>query len=183
MRIQDIDPSFGHWFAGFTDGEGCFTITAKYNLPRRHFPSYGLSFHIGLRRDDLPILEEIRTRINVGRIKVSHQNKEQNPQARLIVTRKRECFRLIDIFDLFPLRAKKARDFSIWKEAGMIWSKIKRLSQHNQRVGRGESLQVDMKRLKEQLENCRTFSLHNDATVSVPEQSLPLFTACPDCRS
>jgi hypothetical protein len=56
-----IDPGFGHWFAGFVDGEGCFLIT-------RVGKSYRCIFSLHLRGDDRPILEEIHRNLGIGTV-------------------------------------------------------------------------------------------------------------------
>jgi hypothetical protein len=38
-----------------------------------------------------------------------------------IITKRAELGRLIEILDTYPLRAKKARDYAIWREAVRIW--------------------------------------------------------------
>jgi hypothetical protein len=45
-----------------------------------------------------------------------------HPSATLVVVRKQETRRLVDIFDAYPLRAKKARDYAIWREAVLHWA-------------------------------------------------------------
>jgi hypothetical protein len=70
----EIDDGFGHWLAGFADGEGSFNI----GHPKRPAaPSYNCSFSIGLRIDDLPILEEIERRTGIGRLSVHLQKPDR----------------------------------------------------------------------------------------------------------
>ena len=117
MHVDRIDPSFGHWFAGFVDGEGCFDITAV-GLSQ----SYICRFVIGLRDDDLEILEEIRDATGLGKISFKKPTTVgARRQAWYSIHAKAECAQLAAIFDRFPLRAKKARDFAIWREAVAEW--------------------------------------------------------------
>lgn len=110
-----IDPDFGHWFAGFTDGEGCFLI---HPVKVKGVTYYAAKFVIRLRDDDLPILTEIQRCLGFGRI---HRFTRQthtpgaNPGASFEVANAYECWRLVEIFEHYPLRAKKRRDFDIWK--------------------------------------------------------------------
>lgn len=115
-----LDDGFGHWLAGFTDGEGCFYI-------RPVATAYSCEFVIGLRPDDRPILEEIAMRTGFGLIRDHHGTgaKRDGSQSRWEVCRKADCASLVAIFDRFPLRAKKARDFAIWREAVAEHAKIK----------------------------------------------------------
>lgn len=59
-----VGPEFGNWLAGFTDGEGCFTVEAY-----RGRASHSCSFTIALRVDDKSILDEcqLRTGLEDGR--------------------------------------------------------------------------------------------------------------------
>lgn len=57
-----VAPSFGYWFAGFTDGEGCFQIHQK-NAPN---PSWCCTFAIALRADDIDVLEGIGRWLTIG---------------------------------------------------------------------------------------------------------------------
>lgn len=138
---REIESDFGHWLAGFIDGEGCFYIERTKN--GRPGASYGAGFHIGLRMDDKPILEEIRRSLGIGRFRVIANGGNRQPQFRWLVTKKDECVILMGILDRFPLRAKKARDYSIWSQAVRLWMKIHR--------GKAHPLQMEMARLAAEL--------------------------------
>lgn len=112
---MDVDDSFGHWFAGFTDGEGCFDIKGVGE-------HYICRFTIGLRVDDRPILEEIQAKLGLGSIYKRTTASKHNDQVAWEVTRKTETAQLVHVFDRYPLRAKKAIDFAIWREAVFIWN-------------------------------------------------------------
>lgn len=43
------------------------------------------------------------------------------PGIGLRIETKEGCRRLVDVLDRFPLRAKKARDYAIWREAVLTW--------------------------------------------------------------
>lgn len=73
---------------GFVEGEGCFSIVIELYVDRRprktsekrlqKKPSNGFrispTFRINIREDDRPILEEIRQRLGVGEIYISHKS-------------------------------------------------------------------------------------------------------------
>lgn len=108
----EITEAFGHWFAGFTDGEGCFYIA----------PS-GCRFIIGLRGDDDAVVREIQATIGYGRINIARKRtnaRSPHPQVRYEVARKAHCAQLTTIFDRFPLKTKKANDYAIWREASLF---------------------------------------------------------------
>lgn len=106
-----ITDDFGHWFAGFCDGEACFYIGREG----------GCQFFLNMRADDAGIIETIHARLGFGRI---HYTKDattdyaiRRPMCRYEVSRKRDSLKIVGIFDRFPLRSRKARDYAIWREA------------------------------------------------------------------
>jgi hypothetical protein len=114
VSIDDIDPGFGNWLAGFIDGEGSFLI-----LPRGR-GGYAINFSLRLRSDERAILEECMEVTGLGNLTlyprpVRHPG--QNPLLRWLICTKSDCRKLVEILDRFPLRAKKARDFAIWRQA------------------------------------------------------------------
>lgn len=117
--MNEITDYWGGWFAGFTDGEGCFSIR-KFN---RDHPcaGYNCQFRINLRDDDREILEEIQRRLGIGAIydKPAYTNDGRNnqPSTEFHVAAIAECAELVKVFETYPLRAKKRQDFDIWKLA------------------------------------------------------------------
>lgn len=111
----EIPDDFGYWLAGLTDGEGCFF--AKIYV-REGFPRLHTRFLLNLRADDITVLEEIRSTLGIGRIgHVRPRAKGKNPQVRYIVTRTADLYHvIIPLFEAYPLRSKKVKDFDIWKQ-------------------------------------------------------------------
>jgi hypothetical protein len=99
------------WLAGFIDGEGCFSrYTSKRGAP------YRPKFSIGLRQDDLPILLALRAEFG-GSINDGCTNWERNlQQMRWQISAAADLKRLVAYLDRFPLRAKKADQFSEWRK-------------------------------------------------------------------
>lgn len=114
-HYPEIPDDFGHWLAGFADGEGCFYIGSRQGS------RWLCSFRIRLRFDDAPILEEIQARTGLGRLSRIERRGDANPECSWVVHRKRDIQRLVEVFDAFPLRAKKRRDYVIWREAACYW--------------------------------------------------------------
>lgn len=113
------DDAFGHWLAGFADGEGSFVVTPTQR------GCYRFMFQLRVRDDDAGIIEEIATTLGIGRVyryKASARAWKSKPTAEWKVYRQDECLALVEFFDRFPLRAKKARDFAIWREAVLAWA-------------------------------------------------------------
>jgi hypothetical protein len=82
---------------------------------------------IGLREDDRPIIEEIRNTLKCGTIQhLSNQSARLKGGNGLdaMVFRIRAinetCQMLIPILDRYPLRTRKAHDYSKWREAALL---------------------------------------------------------------
>lgn len=119
--MNSMDADFGNWFAGFVDGEGCFTVRICTAKKPGGLPDIEAAFSIILRKDDLPILQECQRRTGVGRISLygvitNRQGIRSNPRARWEVRRHPQCMKIVEMLDRHPLRAKKSRDFVIWRE-------------------------------------------------------------------
>jgi predicted transcriptional regulator with HTH domain len=101
---------FWDWLAGFIDGEGYFGLVLDNKCWRAEFT-------IKLRRDDIEILEEIKIKLGFGRLYevASYSTDGSNPQAKYTITNARNAARLADILDSHPLRAKKRKDFELWR--------------------------------------------------------------------
>lgn len=112
-----MDDGFGHWLAGFIDGEGCFLI---HNGKAGRSHSFRLGVH--QRADDLAILEEIQERTGIGRIYgPTYRSKgADNPCYEWRVSTDADLLAMLDLLDRFPLRAKKKRDYAIWRDAVLL---------------------------------------------------------------
>ena len=115
-----LDPSFGHWLAGFIDGEATFIIR-RLNGGK----NLGCLFNLILREDEREIISEIHSALGVGIVSLrqpqASASRGSKPGIGLRIETKDGCKRLVDVLDAFPLRAKKARDYAIWREAVLVW--------------------------------------------------------------
>lgn len=110
----DIDDAFGHWLAGLADGEAHFGI----HLSGRDRSCWRFTFQIKLRDDDSSTLEEIYRRLPLGGLTRSTcRSTGQRPTCTWQVQSRDALRLLVGVFDQYPLRSKKARDYSIWREA------------------------------------------------------------------
>lgn len=113
-----LDAEFAHYMAGLIDGEGCFHVHKK-NVGG--YETYDCQFSMSLRADDTDILVEIQRRLNgIGTI-ASREKDGANPTTRYCISSKKDCSVLQMVLSVFPLRAKKRRDFEIWSHALDAW--------------------------------------------------------------
>lgn len=145
-----VDDDFGHWLAGFLDGEGCFTI-------RPHtLGIFGCEAVLWVRDDDRAIVEEIVARTGIGSVIRRERNGWRDANARPLIgwaiRRKVDCLALVSLLDRYPLRAKKARDYAVWREAVLHWQ-----SAHYARGKAGPGDWSEMAALKQQLEDVRRY--------------------------
>jgi hypothetical protein len=105
-------PKLNPWFiTGFTDAEGCFSITvtpdARSKLKWRVSPL----FIINLHKKDIAILEAIKNTLVVGKIRTNGINMSQ-----YLVETFTDLQLIVDHFDKYPLITAKVSDYLIFKE-------------------------------------------------------------------
>lgn len=113
-----VPDDFGYWFAGLVDGEGYLSIS----LDSRHNGAC-CALRIKLRDDDTDILENIQATLGIGRLfhYPNPSNKQSNPQIEYRVGRIGDVIHvLLPLFERYPLRTKKQRDFVIWARAARL---------------------------------------------------------------
>lgn len=137
-RYPELPPDFGHWLAGFIDGEGCFSI----QLGGKGRGGPAPRFTLGLRDDDRSILEEIVRRTSIGKLYIE----TKRPVVRWWVGRRSDLAALVRLLDAFPLRAKKLRDYAIWREAVVVYCEMQGYGDGN--GDRGAALTEIAERLK-----------------------------------
>jgi hypothetical protein len=160
------DNAWCAWFAGFCDGEACFTIDKKA----------GATVSIALREDDSELLYEIQQKLGVGSVSFrSNQGYRDHP------TRKNYCpgmqdayvfrassasaYRVAEAIRGYGLKSKKQRDFALWSEA----------IEKSRQLGPGISPKRKplMLNYKNQIENVRKFSSSRSRHISATIDSTP----------
>lgn len=119
LRFTRAESAFYNWLAGFIDGEGCFyaaapTVEIRYGK----FATYiKAEMKISLREDDVAMLQQIKSKIG-GRVTFFKKSRS----ASLRINSKKDTMFLMRVLDAHPLRAKKRRDYNIWR--GIVLAKL-----------------------------------------------------------
>jgi len=118
--------SFLDWLAGFADGEGCFLIHRRSGPSR----TFWCGFRITLRGDDSDILRRVRAQLGVGHVYLLAARGNRRPAVCWEVRGPAGCLKLVEVFDQHPLRAKKARDYGVWRAAVIYHARNNRGNGH-----------------------------------------------------
>lgn len=123
---------FGDWFAGFVDGEGCFLVYGGTAAK----PEHSCRLVIEVRADERAVLEEIQSRLGIGKIQSLPKRRTPTsaPLLRWYVSSKSDCALLVTILDRFPLRAKKRADYEVWRRAVCVWLVSGRGNRNDERL-------------------------------------------------
>lgn len=150
-----VPSDFGHWLAGFIDGEGCFIIQ-QVNHTDGKPGNYMARFMLRVRDDDRGVLEEILRQTGLGGLIDEPERRNGNTGGACYwhVSAKRECLGLVALLDRYPLRAKKARDYALWRVAVLAWSRVQNPTRD---PAENAAIWRDMAALKTQLINTRVY--------------------------
>lgn len=108
--MEEFGEHFKSWLSGFIDGEGCFN--ACPNGPK----FFCIQFIIALRFDDVSIIKKIHRYLG-GQYRYLPPRNKYSPQVSFEITSAKNCLRLIEHLEKYPLQSRKQKDYEIWKEA------------------------------------------------------------------
>lgn len=107
--IINKKPSMNNaWLSGFTDAEGCFTVSFL-----RGSGTYRIRFIVAQKhRENLPVLSQLILMFGAGVIE-PHSQKDNFGY---ILSGVRNCKAVFPYFETFALKTKKAQSFMLWTE-------------------------------------------------------------------
>ena len=108
----NIDPNF---ITGFTDAEGCFTLSITKSNQVRSGWAIKLRFQINLRKKDLQILEWIQSYFCGG-----HISKTGSDSYQLRFDSMKDIQVIIDHFDKYSLISQKFGDYKLFKQVYLL---------------------------------------------------------------
>jgi len=114
------------WISGFTDGEGCFTVSVIKNPTTRFGKQIFPEFVITQGAKSLMILHKIRDYLNCGSVVRNRRYDNHNEDIYRYCVRRISDLqtKVIPFFNEFPLRTHKYRDFLIFERVvGMMAEK------------------------------------------------------------
>lgn len=109
---SDANLNINPWFiCGFTDGEGCFSVSIienkEFKTGKRVLPSFQITLH----KKDKPLLEQIQSYLGVGKI-----YKQGSELIQFRVQSLKDLKVVIDYFEKFPLITEKWADCFLFKK-------------------------------------------------------------------
>lgn len=147
-----MDTNFGNYIAGLIDGEGCLSI--NMHTQHKHLrPMYYPRFGIHMRADDAPILLQIQQFLGVGKL-YFHNNIDRNPMVSYQIDNVKDLMKIVELLDVCPLRAKKAREYAIWRTCVLL----------KQKRGRNDYFAIAYEQLKE----LKAYNVGSETTISTP---------------
>ena len=109
----DISDAFGYWFSGYFDGEGCLVMT--FSATSRGF-GRRLGVQVACRADDHDVLAGVHGALGVGTLTDYPAKNGLNPNTVWRCENAKDLGEVIlPLFDRYPLRSKKAREYSLWR--------------------------------------------------------------------
>jgi hypothetical protein len=114
-KFNNNKEEFYHWFVGFTDGDGCFSI--NYQISKNGKYKWSLFFKIGQSNYNLRALYYIKKELGYGTVQVESKTNMADYRLRKL---DKICQVLFPIFDKYPLLTSKSFDYMKFKTAYLI---------------------------------------------------------------
>lgn len=102
---------FSWYVTGFTDGEGCFSISFNRRAKLKTGIEVRPSFCVAQNKHSLQVLKDIHTYFGCGAIRFSKKDQMYKYEVRSVNDLQT---RIIPHFQKYPLRTSKANDFQIF---------------------------------------------------------------------
>jgi len=153
-----------HYVGGFIDGEGSFSVSIGKHKTLKRGLEVRCEFEVELRADDKEILERICVTLGCGKIyDCSYERYGWYPHVKYKITSTKDMENyLFPFLDRYPLQAKKAKSYLLFKEIVLLV----RTKQHLQDDG--------FKKILELRDKLRSLGKkHRVETARVRESRLP----------
>lgn len=151
------------WLKGFTDSKGCFLISMtkfKNNKGINTFKNISFKYIIFLLKDDAPMLNIIKSKLNLGNIRVYERF------VNFEVSKKKDIEKIIDIFSKNPLNTSNYLNFIEFKKAYYLYQNMLNSNVHDNKY----KLKIfeDLLSIKNSMNRKRTsFELPNEHSIKI----------------
>ena len=107
-----------YYITGFIDGEGSFCVSFGFHKTLSRRVEIRPEFEIELRADDSKVLNRIRQAIGCGKVyKLNYERYGWYPHIKLKISNNKDLTKyLIPFLDKYPLQARKAQSYKLFKE-------------------------------------------------------------------
>ena len=119
--------NFASYITGFTDGEGCFSVSFNLRAKLKTGIEVRPSFSISQNKRSLDILKEIKDYFGCGFIRFSKKDQSYKWEIRSVDNLIKK---IIPHFQSFPLRASKKKDFDIFSKVCEMINQSKHLNKN-----------------------------------------------------
>lgn len=138
----------GNYVSGLVDGEGSFMVSIVQRRGRWNFnPKFGVC----LRVDDSEILHWLQIYFGCGRYTTALNRK--SPLGIFVIANLYDILsKVIPHFDTFPLRAKKKRDYAIWKQMVLLQARYFRQPWPDEVRAEMQRLYIEIKETRQMVE-------------------------------
>lgn len=126
IHCKKLNPNY---IAGFIDGEGSFSVSIGKHKTLKRGLEVRCEFEIELRADDKEILERICATLGCGKIyDCSYERYGWYPHAKYKITSTKDMERILFPFlEKYPLQAKKAKVYKLFRKIVLLVRKKKHL--------------------------------------------------------
>jgi hypothetical protein len=112
-----LNETDGHALAGFLEAESSLAL-----IPSNDRRSWRLACATCQRDDDAEVLADFQRLTGIGSLSRVAASGNSAPQVAWTISSRLECTRLAEILHDYPMRGRKAFEFSIWAAAVDVWS-------------------------------------------------------------
>ena len=121
-----------YWLVGFTDGEGCFSISIFKNNTLKSGYQIFPEFVLTQSAKSLKTLEKVQTFFQCGRIYENkrYDNHRENLYRYCVRNRVDLTKKICPFFDKYPLETAKKNDFELFKQGLAIIEQKRHLSKN-----------------------------------------------------
>ena len=130
MRRQERS-EIAHWIVGFTDGEGCFSVSMFKNSTSKFGWQVFPEFVITQGAKSLPALKLFESYFGCGRIFMNKRYDNHHEHLYRYCVRSVEDLEalILPFFRMYPLKTAKQKDFILFAEIVRLVSERKHLSE------------------------------------------------------